>query len=79
MSTAPGIPDFVLQARQRWTDGRAMLRTQHDSGNPGKRTVQAFSDLLDLLLLNLHREVTSESPLDQRIALVLHGDRKSVV
>jgi len=73
MSTAPGIPDFVLQARQRWTDGRAMLRTQHDSGNPGKRTVQAFSDLLDLLLLNLHREVTSESPLDQRIALVLHG------
>lgn len=73
MSTAPGIPEFVLQARQRWSEGRALLRSQHDTGNPGKRTVQAFSDLLDLLLLNLHREITSDSSLDQRLALVLHG------
>ncbi|MFN5321168.1 MAG: HD domain-containing protein [Planctomycetota bacterium] len=73
MSTAAGIPEFVRLARQRWNEGRLLLRGQHDAGNPGKRTVHAFSDLLDLLLLTLHREITAEGSLDQRLALVLHG------
>lgn len=75
MSTLSGIPEFVKLSRQRWLDGRMVIRAQHDQGNPGKRSVHAFSDLLDTLLLDLHRQIVSDLGLkiDERIALVLHG------
>ena len=75
MSTAPGIPEFVKKAKLRWSEGRSLLRIQHDVHNPGKRTVHSLSDLLDSLLLVLHREIIGDlgPELESRISLVLHG------
>lgn len=68
------IPEVVLRARQRWGEGRARIRRQHEDGASGRRTVQSLSDLLDALLKELHRGWEGDLPsLENQVALVLHG------
>ncbi|HMP78824.1 MAG TPA: HD domain-containing protein [Pirellulaceae bacterium] len=68
------IPDVVLRARQRWLEGYERIRAQHEEGVAGRRTVQSLSDLLDALLLDLHRGWDGElEALEHQVAIVLHG------
>ncbi len=75
MNTGIGIRPSVLEARQRWSDGRSSLRKVHDEGGTGLSVCHALSDLLDSIVLSIYEAaLTSISPnLESRIALVLSG------
>ena len=53
MSTGTGFRESVLNARERWNDGRQIMRRVHDEGAPGRQVVHAMSDLLDHVLTDL--------------------------
>lgn len=68
------IPEVVLRARERWLEGRERVRLQHEEGAAGRRTVQSLSDLLDALLLEVHRGWDGDvAALENQVAVVLHG------
>ena len=75
MSSPIGIRPNVLEARQRWRDGRANIRNLHDGGGRGMEVCRALSDLLDSVLLSIYRRALEEiSPgLESRIAITLLG------
>ncbi|MEZ6093489.1 MAG: HD domain-containing protein [Pirellulaceae bacterium] len=73
--TGGGLPDYVLLARKKWQDGKAVVRQSHDEGSLGKRTVHALSDLLDEVLRFLHGRVCERvgHDINSQVSLVLHG------
>ncbi len=76
MTTAgAGFRESVLNARERWNDGRQIMRRVHEDGAPGRQVVYAMSDLLDHVLLDLFRAAIDDFPagLEQKISIVLHG------
>ncbi len=77
MSTPPisGIRQPVLQARETWNHQRKAIRQLHDEGAAGKQTTRALSDLLDQIVLELHRAALGDlgTRLDDSITLVMHG------
>lgn len=75
MSTTPGLGDAVRQARSLWQQGRDAIRLRHEAGAPGPRTVKELCDLLDSVILELHRAAVEaiDPALDQAVTLVMHG------
>ena len=76
MSVIPdGFRNSVIQAKQNWTDGRARIQEQHQSGATGKVITCQMSDLLDSVLVALYQSIIADlSPeLESRVALVLLG------
>ena len=55
MTTASGagFRESVRNAKERWNDGRQIMRRVHDEGAPGRQVVHAMSDLLDLSLIHI--------------------------
>ncbi len=74
-SAASGFSESVLNARERWNDGRQIMRRVHEEGAPGRRVVHAMSDLLDHVLVDLFNAVIADSApgLGNQLAIVLHG------
>ncbi len=74
-TTGTEFRESVRHARERWQDGRKVLRKVHDEAAPGRRIVHAMSDLLDHVLLDLYRSALEDQPkgFESQIALVLHG------
>ncbi|QEG24988.1 [protein-PII] uridylyltransferase [Mariniblastus fucicola] len=74
-STTDGFRKSVLQAKQNWTEGRARIHEQHQSGGSGRDITRQMSDLLDSILLELYEAIKTDlSPnLESRVALVLLG------
>ena len=62
-------------ARERWYHGRDKLRQLHEEGAPGRRVVNALSDLLDHVLLGLYRACLEDfsQELAANVSFVLHG------
>lgn len=75
MSSSIGIRPGVLEARQRWCDGRDKIRMVHDQGGLGMDVCRQLSDLLDSVLLEIYQNALNEiSPnLESRIAITLLG------
>ena len=75
MTTGVGIRPSVLEARQRWRDGRQKIRQMHDHGGSGVEVCHAMSDLLDEVLIDIYNTALTEiSPgLETRISLTLLG------
>ncbi|MEL7497198.1 MAG: [protein-PII] uridylyltransferase [Planctomycetota bacterium] len=75
MSSGIGIRPSVLEARQRWRDGRANIRKLHDNGGFGLDVCRELSDLLDSILLEIYQNALADiSPnLESRIAITLLG------
>ncbi|MEM9413065.1 MAG: DUF294 nucleotidyltransferase-like domain-containing protein, partial [Planctomycetota bacterium] len=75
MTASTGFRKSVLNARERWKDGREVMRKVHEEGAPGRRVVHAMSDLLDHVLVDLFNDAVSEFPdkTAQQISIVLHG------
>ncbi|MEQ1905976.1 MAG: [protein-PII] uridylyltransferase [Pirellulaceae bacterium] len=75
MTATSGLPEYVIESRQRWLAGKQVVRKEHDAGSPGKRSVQALSDLTDIVLKSLREAILAEigENLDSQTALVLHG------
>ena len=73
--TGSGFRDSVQAARERWQQGRDKLRTLHEDGAPGRRVVNALSDLLDHVLLGLYRSCLDDfSPeIGANVSFILHG------
>jgi len=65
----------VQAARERWYHGRDKLRQLHEEGAPGRRVVNALSDLLDHVLLGLYRACLEDfsQELAANVSFVLHG------
>lgn len=74
-STETGFRESVRHARERWQDGRQVLRHVHDENAPGNQIVHSISDLQDHVLLDLYKAAMAELPpgIQSQIALVLHG------
>ena len=70
-----GFRESVQAARERWHHGRDTLRQLHEDGAPGRRVVNALSDLLDHVLLGLYRNCLEDfSPqVSANVSFVLHG------
>ncbi|MDG2186236.1 MAG: [protein-PII] uridylyltransferase [Mariniblastus sp.] len=62
-------------ARERWHDGRDKLQQLHEEGAPGRRVVNALSDLLDHVLLSLYRACLEDfsQEIAANVSFVLHG------
>ncbi len=62
-------------ARERWHDGRDKLQQLHEEGAPGRRVVNALSDLLDHVLLSLYRACLEDfsQEIEANVSFVLHG------
>lgn len=62
-------------ARERWYHGRDKLRQLHEEGAPGRRVVNALSDLLDHVLLGLYRACLEDfsQEIAANVSFVLHG------
>ena len=75
MNTGIGIRPSVLQARQRWREGRANLRKLHEKGEKGLVVCHALCDLLDSVLLSIYETALAEISIDlkSRVSLVLLG------
>ena len=75
MNSNVGLRPSVLEARQRWRDGYATIRSFHDSGGAGLEACHQFSDLLDSVIIGVyHAALAAISPeLESRISLVLLG------
>ena len=73
-STETGFRESVRHARERWQDGRQVLRHVHDENAPGNQIVHSISDLQDHVLLDLYKAAMAELPpgIQSQIALVLH-------
>ena len=70
-----GFRKSVNNARERWNDGRQIMRRVHEEGAPGRQVVYAMSDLLDHVLIDLLMDAVSEFPesIEQQVSIVLHG------
>ena len=70
-----GFRKSVNNARERWNDGRQIMRRVHEEGAPGRQVVYAMSDLLDHVLIDLFMDAVSEFPesIEQQVSIVLHG------
>ena len=75
MNTGIGIRPSVLEARQRWSDGKLRLRKVHDQGGTGLSVCHALSDILDEIMVSIYEQALAEiSPnLESRISMVLLG------
>ncbi len=76
MAAAGGLPQAVIQSRERLTQGRLKLRAQHDTGSPGLQVCVRLADLVDSIVLDLYQAAADHVGLDQadgQIAIVAHG------
>ena len=75
MTSSVGIRPSVLEARQRWREGRANIRKLHDNGGKGEDVCRELSDLLDSVLLEIYENALADiSPnLHSRISVTLLG------
>ena len=75
MSTGVQFRQSVLSARERWNDGRQIMRRVHEEGAPGRRVVHAMSDLLDHVLTDLFKAAIADfdASVEQQVSVVLHG------
>jgi [protein-PII] uridylyltransferase len=75
MTSGVGIRPNVLEARQRWREGRDQLKIVHESGGTGREVCRALSDLQDSILTDLYKfALDAISPdLVSRVSLVLLG------
>ena len=71
----PHLRPSVVLAREKLTEGREKLRTQHDRGSPGIQVCAHQTDLVDTVLLDLLDAAMSESGSDvsSLLALIPHG------
>ena len=74
-TTGTGFRKSVINARERWNDGRQIMQRVHEEGAPGQQVVYAMSDLLDHVLIDLFKDAVSDfsASLESQISIVLHG------
>ena len=75
MSTGAQFRQSVISARERWNDGRQIMRRVHEEGTPGRQVVHAMSDLLDHVLTDLFNAAIEDAAdgIEQQVSIVLHG------
>jgi [protein-PII] uridylyltransferase len=78
MLTAPRLRPSVLDARSRLADGHEKLRQRHADSSPGIQVCNALTDLVDGVVLDLHRSALDDLPqiadaASERIAVVALG------
>ncbi|MGD9644509.1 MAG: [protein-PII] uridylyltransferase [Pirellulales bacterium] len=78
MLTAPRLRPSVLEARSRLADGHDKLRQRHAAGSPGIQVSNALTDLVDGVILDLHRSALEDLPqivdaAQEQIAIVALG------
>ena len=62
MLNAPRLRPSVLDARSRLAEGHERLRQRHADGSPGIQVCNALTDLVDGVILNLHRSALDDLP-----------------
>ncbi len=79
MTTGPGLPAHLREAKRLLAEGRENLRRRHEQGAPGVEVCAALADLFDRLVLELYQAAlddlgeTASAACANRVALVPHG------